>query len=131
MRPVIWSLEYFTSSVCTAGNIAPSAKPSRKRKIPNCNGVVTHDMAKNNTTAKINVAIKIRSVPIRSPNLPSRGAEISAEMPGTEAISPLRKAILELSGTIDLINSARIGPIEPLHNWITIVVKNRLITSAG
>ncbi|MNI79819.1 hypothetical protein D3C81_1691000 [compost metagenome] len=75
--------------------------------------------------------MRIRSVPTRSPNLPSRGAEISADIPGTEAISPLRKAILPLSGTIDLINSARMGPIDPLHNWITRVVKNRLITSAG
>ncbi|VEB05746.1 Uncharacterised protein [Klebsiella pneumoniae] len=50
---------------------------------------------------------------------------------GTAAIIPARKAILLLSGAIDLINSARIGPIEPLHNWITRVVKNRLITSPG
>ena len=89
------------------------------------------DMAKNITTAQQSVASRIREVPMRSPNLPSRGAEISADTPGTAAIIPARKAILLLSGAIDLINSARIGPIEPLHNWITRVVKNRLITSPG
>ena len=88
-------------------------------------------MAKNITTAQQSVASRIREVPMRSPSLPNRGAEISADTPGTAAIIPARKAILLLSGAIDLINSARIGPIEPLHNWITRVVKNRLITSPG
>lgn len=76
-------------------------------------------MAKNITTAQQSVASRIREVPMRSPSLPNRGAEISADTPGTAAIIPARKAILLLSGAIDLINSARIGPIEPLHNWIT------------
>ena len=88
-------------------------------------------MAKKSTTAKISVAIRMRAVPILSPSFPRRGAEISAETPGTAAIMPLRKAILLLSGSIDLINSARIGPTEPLQSWITMVVTNRLITSPG
>jgi hypothetical protein len=99
--------------------------------MPSCSGEVTNDMAKNSTTAQINVAIRMRAVPIRSPSFPRRGAEISAETPGTAAIIPLRKAILLLSGVIDWINSARIGPIEPLHNWITSVVRKRLITRPG
>ena len=72
-------------------------------------------MAKNITTAQQSVASRIREVPMRSPSLPNRGAEISADTPGTAAIIPARKAILLLSGAIDLINSARIGPIEPLQ----------------
>ncbi|MNR37424.1 hypothetical protein D3C85_1554360 [compost metagenome] len=77
---------------------------------------MTKDIAKNSTTAKISVAINIRAVPILSPSLPKRGAEINADTPGTAAIMPLRNAILLLSGAIDLINSARIGPIDPLHS---------------
>jgi hypothetical protein len=49
----------------------------------------------------------MRAVPIRSPSFPRRGAEISAETPGTAAIIPLRNAMLLLSGSIDLINSAQ------------------------
>ena len=70
-------------------------------------------------------------MPILSPSFPRRGAEISAETPGTAAIIPLRKAILLLSGSIDLINSARMGPTEPLQSWITMVVTNRLIINPG
>lgn len=56
---------------------------------------------------------------------------MSAETPGTDAINPLKKAMFVLSGSMDLINSARMGLIEPLQSWITIVVKNRLITRPG
>ncbi|CPR48764.1 Uncharacterised protein [Salmonella enterica subsp. enterica serovar Bovismorbificans] len=78
--------------------------------------MVTQDIAKKSSTAQISVAIRILSVPILSPSFPRRGAEISAEIPGTEAINPLRKAMLLLSGIIDLINSARIGLMEPLQS---------------
>ena len=40
------------------------------------------------------VKISTLSGPIRSPNLPKRGALISAAIPGTEAITPLIKARL-------------------------------------
>ena len=73
-------------------------------------------MAKNITTAQHNVASRNREVPILSPSFPRRGAEISADTPGTAAIIPARKAILLLSGAIDLINRARIGPIDPLQS---------------
>ena len=79
----------------------------------------------------MSVAIRIRAVPILSPSFPRRGADISADTPGTAAIIPLRKAMLLLSGAIDLINSARIGPTEPLQSWITIVVTKRLIIRPG
>ncbi|MDI4751623.1 hypothetical protein MJL81_29680, partial [Salmonella enterica subsp. enterica serovar Anatum] len=49
------------------------------------------------------VGLCVGTVPILSPSFPRRGAEISAEIPGTEAINPLRKAMLLLSGIIDLI----------------------------
>ncbi len=67
------------------------AKPSRKRSVPNCSGVVTKDMAKNITTAQQSVASRIREVPMRSPNLPSRGPEIERRHAGHRGNHPRQK----------------------------------------
>ncbi len=41
--------------------------------------------------AKIKPIVKMRSLPIRSPNLPKRGAAINVAIPGIEAMTPLIK----------------------------------------
>jgi len=125
------SRECRTSSVCTAGIIAPSAKPSKKRNTPSWVALVTKDMAINSSNDTTMVASRIRWVPMRSPNLPRRGAAISAEMPGSAAITPLRKAIFSAVGVSSRTNSVRIGFTEPLHIWITMVVTNRQSISLG
>jgi len=125
------SREWRTSSVCTAGIIAPSAKPSRKRSTPSWVALVTKDMAISSSSDTTMVASRIRWVPIRSPSLPRRGAAISAEMPGSAAITPLRKAMLSAVGASSRTNSVRIGLTEPLHIWITMVVTNRQSMSLG
>ena len=67
----------------------------------------------------MSVAIRIRAIPILSPSFPVRGADISADTPGTAAIIPLRNAMFAAVRRHRLINSARIGPTEPLQSWIT------------
>jgi len=125
------SREWRTSNVCTAGIMAPSANPSRKRNTPSWVALVTNDMATNSSSEITIVASRIRWVPMRSPNRPSRGAASSAETPGNAAITPLRKAIFSAVGASSRTNNVRIGFTDPLHIWITMVVKNRQIISFG
>ncbi|SVK54388.1 Uncharacterised protein [Acinetobacter baumannii] len=73
----------------------------------------------------------MRSGPMRSPSLPSRGALINAATPGTEAISPLINARLWVTPAKSRTYSVRIGAIEPVAIWMIMVVTNRLSTSFG
>jgi len=93
--------------------------------------LVTKDIAINSSSEITIVASRIRCVPMRSPSRPKRGAASSAETPGSAAITPLRNAIFSAVGASSRTNSVRIGFTDPLHIWITMVVKNRQSISLG
>lgn len=77
------------------------------------------------------MAIRMRSGPILSPNLPNLGALISADTPGMAAIIPLIKAKFCVCPAKSRTNSVSIGDTDPVATWIINVVINRLNTSLG
>ena len=74
----------------------------------------------------MSVAIRIRAVPILSPSFPRRGETTAPTRPALRHY-PAEKSNVAAVRAIDLINSARIGPTEPLQSRITIVASKRLI----
>ena len=74
--------------------------------------------------AKIKPIVKMRSLPIRSPNRPKRGAAINVAIPGIEAMTPLIKVTFPWPPNNCWIYKLMMGLIELLEAWMINVVIN-------
>src|SRR5699024_886534 len=90
---------------------APVEKPSKKRKIPNCNGDWANPIGIkqiNDTNKPIN---STRWLPKRSPSLPKAGEATTAETPEAETIKPLIKTRLVVLWLNSRMYKVKIGLI--------------------